>query len=324
MNLINRYLQEVAKYLPKARRADIVEELRANLLSQMEDREEELGRPLAEAELIEMLQHHGNPMMVAGRYREDNRGLAFGRQLIGPELFPFYRMILLINLSITVAIVAVILPIVGHVVGGAITSGRVLTPLIAQFFAVTLIFIFLDWGKGHVLNRWDPGNLPPLKKNDDDGPTAGNIFAFAALAVGTVWLLLTPKWPYLLLGPGALYLPALGLKPMPEWPQFYWAIGGLLCGQLVLELFKLFRWLPRRKVRIVDFVLKIVGLGIGVLLLLKAPNYVTSPDLDVAKWANLNFEVCLVVVVAIHLWQAGKLLLLLLRERDQMLPARQY
>jgi hypothetical protein len=324
MNLLNRYLQAVAKYLPKARRDDIVAELRANLLSQMEDREEEFGRPLTEAELIAILQHHGNPAFVAGRYRENNLGLAFGIQLIGPELFPFYKTILAMNLCITLLILAVVLPIVAHAFRDGITLARVFTPLVAQFFAVTLIFIAIERGKGHVFNRWDPAKLPALKADPDDGPTAGNIFGFLCLAVGTCWLLLTPHWPYLMLGPGALYLPALALTPMPEWIAFYWAIGILACAQLVLQFFRLMRWLPRRSARIADLVLRSVGLLIAILLLLKAPNYVTSPYLEVAKWANLNFEICIAVWVAISLWQSGSMLVTLLRERHQMLPARQY
>jgi hypothetical protein len=72
MNLLNRYLQAVARLLPKARRDDIIAELRANILSQMEDREQELGRALTEDEQAAILRHHGNPTIVAGRYREDN------------------------------------------------------------------------------------------------------------------------------------------------------------------------------------------------------------------------------------------------------------
>jgi len=45
MNLLNRYLRAVGRLLPKPRRDDIVAELRANILSQMEDREQELGAP---------------------------------------------------------------------------------------------------------------------------------------------------------------------------------------------------------------------------------------------------------------------------------------
>ena len=73
-----------------------------------------------------------------------------------------------------------------------------------------------------------------------------------------------------------------------------------------------------------DLTLKGVGLCIGVLLLLKAPNYVSSQDQEVAVWANLSFLVCLIIALAINLWGTGRLLLSLWRERDQMLPARQH
>ena len=324
MNLLNRYLQAVGQCLPKARRDDILEELRTNLLSQMEDREEELGHPLTESEITAMLHKHGSPMIVAGRYREPNLGLAFGIQLIGPELFPIYRTVLGINFAITFIILAVVMPIVAHATRETFTLGRILTPLIAQFCAVTLIFILIDRGKDHVLNRWDPGKLPALKANPDDGPTASNIFGFICLVVGTAWLLLTPRWPYLMLGPGALFIPALGLKPMPEWIAFYWAIGVLVCAQVVMEFSKLMRWLSRPKARLVNVILRSVGLVIGILLFLKAPNYVTSQYPEVAKWINLNFEICVGVWVAIGLLQTGRILFSLLRERHQMLPARQY
>ena len=323
MNLLNRYLQAVGKYLPKARREDILAELRANLLSQIEDREEQLGRAVIESELKELLQQHGNPAIVAGRYFPENHGLAFGRQLIGPELFPFYKTILLMNLGITLAIVAVVLPLVSRAFHEPIPASRSLIPLVAQFAAVTLIFILLDRGKGHVLNNWDPGNLPVVKA-PEDGPNAHNIFTFIATAVGTLWLALTPQWPFLLLGPGALYLQSMPMKLMPSWPMFYWEIVALLCAQLVLQFFSLFKMLERRRARNANLILKCWGLSIGVHLLLKAPNYITSTHQEIAAWANLTFLICLIVALAINLFGMGRLLYSLLRERDQMLPARQY
>ena len=324
MNLLNRYLQAVANCLPSARRDDIIAELRANILSQMEDREHELGRPLTEDEQADVLRRCGNPTIIAGRYSAHNLGLAFGRQLIGPELFPFYKTVLIINLLITVVVLAGVMPLVARAIGGAITLIRVLMPLAVQFGIVTLIFVILERNKGRLLGKWDPRRLPALKANPEDGPNAQNIFTFIAVAVGTLWLALTPRWPYLLLGPGALYLPAIPMKLMPQWIEFYWAIVVLLCAQLVLRFFRLFRLLPRRQARIMDLALKGVGLCIGVLLLLKAPNYVSSPYQEVAVWANLSFLVCLIVALAINLWGTGRLLLSLWRERDQMLPARQH
>ena len=46
MELLDRYLQAVKKYLPARRQDDIIAELRANMESQIEDKESELGRPL--------------------------------------------------------------------------------------------------------------------------------------------------------------------------------------------------------------------------------------------------------------------------------------
>jgi len=101
----------------------------------------------------------------------------------------------------------------------------------------------------------------------------------------------------------------------------------LLCAQLVLQFFRLFRLLPRRQARILDLSLRGAGLSIGVLLLRKAPNYVSSVSSQyqqVADWANLSFLVCLIAALAINLWSTARLLLSLWRERDQMLPARQH
>jgi hypothetical protein len=320
VNLLNRYLQAVGRLLPKARRDDIIEELRINILAQMEDRAGALGRPLAEDEQVEILRRHGNPTLVAGRYREGNLGLAFGRQLIGPELFPFYKNVLTLNLSITLVIIGIVSLTVGH----AAFPG-ILFPMVAQVSIITLVFALLDRYKGAVLDRWDPRKLPPLKSNTDNyGPNARSIFEFICVALGTIWLALTPQWPYIMLGPGALYLPALALKFWPRWPLFYGAIITLLCAELVLRFFTLFRWLTRRRAQILDLVLRGIGVSIGVLLYLQGPHFVSSTYPEVAEWANLTFGVSLVVAIAIHVWRAGWLLSSLWRERDQMLPARQH
>jgi hypothetical protein len=317
MNLLNRYLQEVSKYLPKARREDIVAELRANILSQIEDREQELGRALTDTELVEMLQHHGNPLMVAGRYGPHNLGLAFGIQLIGPELFPYYRTVLGVIWGISLTVMAVAMPIIARTVGEKVALGRVLLPLAVQFAVTTVIFVLLDRGKGHLLNRWDPGKLPALKTDSEDGPNARRIFNFIATAVGALWLALAPRSPYLLLGPAAISLEAVPMKLMPEWMQFYWAIVALLCFQLGLQFLNLLRLLPRRGAQVADLILKCAGLVIGILLLFKFPNYVTSPYPDVAEWANLSFLICVIVAVAIGLFAVVRLLL---RERRAVLP----
>ena len=87
MELLDRYLESVRKHLPWQRQDDIVAELRANLESQLEEKEETLGRPLTQAEAEEWIKQLGAPIQVAAGYQPQ-------QYLIGPSLFPTYRYVL--------------------------------------------------------------------------------------------------------------------------------------------------------------------------------------------------------------------------------------
>ena len=109
MELLDRYLQAVKKYLPNRRQDDIIAELRANMESQIEDPKVELGRPLTQGEFEDLLRKMGPPVMVASRYQPQ-------QYLIGPTLFPLYlyvlRIVLLWAFIVTVLVSAVVLPLV--------------------------------------------------------------------------------------------------------------------------------------------------------------------------------------------------------------------
>ena len=69
-DLIDRYLAAVGRELPPRTRADILAELRDELMSGAEAREVRLGRRLNAAEQADLLMEFGNPLLVAGRYRK--------------------------------------------------------------------------------------------------------------------------------------------------------------------------------------------------------------------------------------------------------------
>jgi hypothetical protein len=102
MELLDSYLKAVRRYLPRAQRNDIVAELSVDLRSQIEAREGELGRPLRDAEQMVIFKEYGDPMIVARRYRQNDRSLNIGWELIGPELFPMFLIMLGLNLTIVV------------------------------------------------------------------------------------------------------------------------------------------------------------------------------------------------------------------------------
>jgi len=81
--LVDHYLLQLRTFLPSKQRDDIASELRESITSAVEERERELGRPLSDNELNEVLRGFGHPMVVAGRYLPM-------QQLIGPDVFPLY------------------------------------------------------------------------------------------------------------------------------------------------------------------------------------------------------------------------------------------
>jgi hypothetical protein len=121
---LDRYLKDIRAHLPADQADDIVNELGENLRAQIEDRETELDRPLTDAELDGLLKAHGNPLVVASRYRKEQLLFTFGRQLIGPALFPAYVQVLTINIAISVfvVLVAAVLLATGQPLGSMVSG----------------------------------------------------------------------------------------------------------------------------------------------------------------------------------------------------------
>ena len=150
MNLIDTYISEVGKDLPKKNRADIEAEIRSALEDMLEERSRKTGQAVDDELIFKVLNDYGAPEKVAASYQPE-------RYLIGPKLFPGYLTVIRIVLPI-VAIFALIgaVTALGQVdTGGsslADTIARAVGEAIAGFFSaavsalgsITLIFAILD------------------------------------------------------------------------------------------------------------------------------------------------------------------------------------
>ena len=230
-------------FLPRRHQDDIVRELSDNLLSQFEDRQEELGRPLTDDEQADILRRHGHPMIVAGRYGSR-------QQLIGPAFFPIYVFTLKAGLAIAL-LVTVVLSAVGAVltgnawdqVGHAVRAfpGRALL----VFACTTLAFAVLDalQTRLKLSHAWDPRTLPRLVRHELRISRRESLFEFIFTAAAVVWLLLIPRSPWLIMGPAAAFLDAT-----PIWATVYAPMLILATATTALSLFNFLRpyWTPAR------------------------------------------------------------------------------
>jgi hypothetical protein len=231
MQIVDRYLPSVKSCLPAAQADDIVKELSENISSQIEDKETDLGRTLSEAEVEAILKQHGHPLVVASRYRQEQHNVSFGRQIIGPALFPFYLRVLKFNLGLTSIILFVIFAALfanGQPIGNFLEV--FFYQLLIQFAIVTLIFCLMDQHFTKFPDRWDPrkpyGMRPPAMTLPEDSPRlprAKPISQFIALAVALFWLRAVQRSQFLIFGPAAAFL-----SLSPAWSRFYIPIVALI------------------------------------------------------------------------------------------------
>ena len=230
MDLLDRYLEVVRFFLPAKDQDDIIRELRENLVSQIEDREEELGRALDDEELAAILRRHGHPILVAGRYRSH-------RQLIGPVFFPIYLFVLKAGLGVA-AIVTIVLAVVNAAMHGTLQSaikavsaypGRALM----VFAWTTLGFALLDMmqARVRVVTNWDPRRLPKLKRHESSIPRSRTLCEYIFAAIGVIWLLVLSRSPFLLVGPAASLV-----EYAPIWRAVYPPIVLIAVANAALHL----------------------------------------------------------------------------------------
>lgn len=198
MNLIERYVQEVARRLPRKQRDDVARELRSSLEDSLESR---AGVPLEqidEEQAVELLLEFGPPQGVAASYRTGPD------YLVGPALYPSFIKTMKISLAVIggLMVLGIVFDMVGSD-GGLRELGwiglRAISSLQSGFLGllglVVLIFAIIERASApgaESEEKWDPRDLPPVAEDKDRVDRTGSI---VGLVLGVVGLLLINVWP---------------------------------------------------------------------------------------------------------------------------------
>jgi hypothetical protein len=331
MELLDRYLIAVGHNLPKPQRDDIIRELSENIRSQFEDKEAELGRPLNDAEQEAILKQVGHPLLVAGRYREDDRSLAVGHRIIGPALFPFYLKVLWFNLGVSSFITALIVLALFEA-GVRITVSDVFSSLfwtvLGQLVVITLIFAGVEKHVSKFPDRWDlrkPRESGLSRMLDRAEPDAGprisrfaSVARFVAGAVFLIWVRVVTHSPVWIFGAA---VGAFRIEPI--WHRIYVPFVLVVFAGMIQAVINFARpdWV--RFDVIARTVLSLAGLAILVLFATSGPllgvrdAVATEAQLRVVHtvnyWFHFYFIMLAIAVACVVAFGLGPKLLRALR-----------
>jgi hypothetical protein len=306
-DLLDRYLNAIKMWLPKAHQQDILAEIAEDLHSQVEDRESSLGHAIGEDDLVAILKKRGMPMTVASGYLQDQR-------LINPAMLPLYRMVL------KIVLLWVQLPLFVIIFIGSLLSSHNPGAALASFWGsawiagftsvgiITAIFVLLD--RYHVnvdkVDKWNPRKLPRVPPSQ---ATTSRWNHFAGFVFGTIATIL---WADLMWHRVAFTFPGgPAVTLLPIWEQIYWPILGLTLINAAADLISFLNpsWTRIRScVRIaVDasmLVMAIVLSRVANWVTISAANASAADAAKAAVWIGLGVQITLFVIAFSSIWDA--------------------
>ena len=176
MNLMDRYVAEVGKYLPRQKRADIQAEIRSTLEDMLEERKRAQGE-VNDTMIMELLKEYGAPREVADSY-------VGPRYLIGPRVYPTFELVtrIVVIVLFCIALAGLGLGLARSALSGpeflktvGSSAAGLLSGLITAFGNIVLVFAILErvlpakefekeaevWDPAELASEPDPDRLKP-------------------------------------------------------------------------------------------------------------------------------------------------------------------
>lgn len=292
MNLLDRYVVEVGKHLPRKQRADIEKEIRSTLEDMLEERNQ--AGAAGEAAVIALLKEYGEPRKVAESYIGPH-------YLIGPRIYPTFELIVKIVMAALLGA-----GLLGYGVSASITGSfagpdfisfltefwtGLLGGMFSAFGTIVIVFAILE----RVLpagefekeeEKWDPADLAK-EPNPDEVKVSDAIAAIIFTMIGLVVFNLYPDVVGLFFGTDGewTFVPILSDAFFTYLPWIN--LLGVL--QIVFNLYQLQQRRWTTFTRLCNIVIEAGTIALAIAMLrgpslidLNADNFAGSPLVEVA------------------------------------------
>lgn len=267
MELIDRYILEVGKHLPRKNRADIQAELRSLLIDNLEARTGD--REPTEDDVVNMLKEFGPPEKVAAEYWPE------GQYLIGPKLYPLFRMVVGIALSVFVIVQVVLFGITAVFTPEDLQVFDFISNLFGMLMGAfgSIVFVFailqrLDVQPDREVEPWDPKDLP-VYQDFEPVSRVGILVEITFALFFTALLVLLPGWLETIIPEAQIVTDPVVLRYIP------WIILATLLG-VGLNVILLWRGRWETWTHLLKIGLNILGIVILSVLLVEQNNWLVA------------------------------------------------
>lgn len=200
MEIIKKYIYAIQRRLPASNKEDIAKEINSLIFDDLEGRYSQKDEYTSE-EIETVIKDMGHPREVAARYRGDKQ------LLIGPELFPIYKMVLAIAAGGTT--LGLVISFIVQAINDAVTQsatlwtflgnfaqllGSVFSALLSLVGVLTIVFGLIqhfgkfDTDELNIYDDWKPKDLPDLPEQKDRVRRWEPIVAMSFTVIGFVIL----------------------------------------------------------------------------------------------------------------------------------------
>jgi hypothetical protein len=310
MALVERYLNAVKFWLPRKQKDDIIAELGDDLGAQIEERELEVGHKLTDVEIEPILKRCGSPMTVAGRYLPQ-------QSLIGPALFPIYRVVvrsLFFYFLLPWLVLWLGLVIFSSDFRAAHAHGELFATLepwwlacTYSLFFCTFAFALLDRSQlgAQAVNNWKPRSLPVIRDRNTI-PRSGTVVELTTMIASlAIWFEVGAfRRVFQLLG----HMITLS----SSWPYAFWALMvftiisiGLACLNLINGHWTRLTAALRLGIDCYMWALAYWVSQAGLLQSISGPDLSASHAAKLVQWANYlmsSWGIWIVLIGAINLF----------------------
>ena len=308
MNLLDKYVAEVGKYLPRKQRADIEQEIRSTLLDMLEERDQ--ASLMDETAIVALLKEYGEPRKVAESYIGP-------RYLISPRIYPTFELIVKIVFAALLGA-----GLLGYGVSASITgsfAGPDFLSFLGQFWlgllggmmnafgTIVIVFAILDRvlpaSEFEKEEEWNPADL--AKEPDPDEVKISEAIATIIFTViGLVILNVYPNVIGLAFNTDGewTFIPILSVAFFTYLPWIN--LLGVL--QIVFNVYQLRQRVWTTFTRLCNIVIEVGSIALAVVMLqgpsiidLSANKFAGTPLVDVANVFTKMFSFLPVVVLGI-------------------------